>query len=82
MLGWLDEETGKVVESRDTARGTGMGEGKVFVAAIGPTTKEYLAREFGLEVDVCAERPDPEGVREGIEGFMKARRLLWEDSLR
>ncbi|GLA59998.1 hypothetical protein AtubIFM54640_011423 [Aspergillus tubingensis] len=59
--------------------GSGSGWGKVdgdgerrrfFVATIGPTTRDYLRREFGFEADVCAERPSPEGVGEGIERFM------------
>ncbi|OJZ81195.1 hypothetical protein ASPFODRAFT_146310 [Aspergillus luchuensis CBS 106.47] len=60
--------------------GSGWGWGKVdgdgerrrfFVATIGPTTRDYLRREFGFEADVCAERPSPEGVGEGIERFMR-----------
>ncbi|PYH35016.1 uroporphyrinogen-III synthase HEM4 [Aspergillus neoniger CBS 115656] len=60
--------------------GSGCGWGKVdgdgerrrfFVATIGPTTRDYLRREFGFEADVCAERPSPEGVGEGIERFMR-----------
>lgn len=44
-----------------------------FVASIGPTTAEYLQREFGLSVDVCAETPSGEALREGIERFMKMK---------
>lgn len=42
-----------------------------FVASIGPTTAEYLKTEFGLQVDVCAEKPTGEALREGIERFMR-----------
>lgn len=57
--------------------GTGIGTGgdavgkrRVFVATIGPTTRDYLKEKFGFEADVCAERPSPEGVGEGIRRFM------------
>jgi len=50
--------------------------GRMFVATIGPTTREYLVREFGFEPDVCAERPSPEGVGEGMRIFMEGRGLL------
>lgn len=67
-LDWLDSGGGmKVGISIDVRR-------RVYVASIGPTTGEYLEREFGLRADVQAGRPDAEGLREGIEGFMKERR--------
>ncbi|KAK7931972.1 uroporphyrinogen-III synthase [Apiospora marii] len=40
-----------------------------FIATIGPTTRDYLKRTFGYEPDVCAEKPSPEGVWEGITRF-------------
>lgn len=64
-LGWLDERTGKW-------KG-GDGERRTYVACIGPTTREYLSREFGFEADVVAERPSPQGVKDGIERFMKEK---------
>lgn len=66
VLGWLDED----------GRVRGLGERRTFVAAIGPTTREYLEREFGFEADVVAERPSPQGVREGIERFMRERGMI------
>ena len=71
-LDWLDEKTGRVKRGFDV-------QGKkrrTFVASIGATTAGYLEEEFGFTVDVVAERPSPEGVREGIEGFMRRRGLL------
>jgi uroporphyrinogen-III synthase len=53
-----------------TGTGTGTGE-RVFVATIGPTTRDYLRDEFGFEAHVCAEKPSPQGVLEGIERFMR-----------
>ncbi|KAJ5138337.1 uncharacterized protein N7515_003185 [Penicillium bovifimosum] len=45
------------------------GKEKVFVATIGPTTRDYLKETFGFEAHVCAPVPSPEGVLEGIERF-------------
>lgn len=50
--------------------GNGAGNGKVFVATIGPTTRDHLREKFGFEAHVCAPKPSPEGVLEGIEKFM------------
>jgi len=66
-LRWLDERTVKVKEIWAGE------ERKTFVASIGPTTKEYMRKEFEFDVDVCAERPSAEGVREGIERFMRSK---------
>lgn len=41
----------------------------IFIATIGPTTRDYLVKEFGFSPDVCAERPSPEGIAEGIKAF-------------
>ncbi|MCJ1322857.1 hypothetical protein MMC15_008207 [Xylographa vitiligo] len=51
----------------------GEGRREVLVASIGPTTRDYLGEEFGFRVDVCAERPSPEGLAEGIARFMRER---------
>ena len=66
-LGWLDEETRRARKRCDGQ------ERKTFVASIGPTTRDYMRKKFDFEVDVCAERPSPEGVREGIERFARER---------
>ncbi|KAF9885172.1 hypothetical protein FE257_000621 [Aspergillus nanangensis] len=46
---------------------------RVFVATIGPTTRDHLVKNMGFEPQVCAEKPSQEGVAEGIATFMK----LW-----
>lgn len=51
--------------------GTGNDETKCFIATIGPTTRDFLKNNYGVEVEVCAETPTPEGVKDGIEKFMK-----------
>lgn len=63
----LDEKTGRVKEAWAGE------ERKTLVASIGPTTKEYMRKEFDFKVDVCAERPSAEGVREGIERYMRSK---------
>lgn len=45
-----------------------------YIATIGPTTRDHLRSQFGVEADVCAERPSPEGLGSGIEAFMARRR--------
>lgn len=65
-LGWLDGETGR-------AKGREEGGRMTFVATIGPTTRDYLRESFAFEPDVCAERPSPDGVEEGIRAFMNSR---------
>lgn len=40
------------------------------IATIGPTTRDYLVKTFALEPDVCAEKPSPEGIWDGITRFM------------
>ncbi|KAJ5777670.1 Tetrapyrrole biosynthesis uroporphyrinogen III synthase [Penicillium odoratum] len=54
----------------------GGGERRLFVATIGPTTRDYLKNMFGFEADVCAEKPSPEGVVEGIRRFVDLRKSL------
>lgn len=61
-LGILDDATGKA-KAKDPARTT-------YVATIGPTTRNYLQRTFGFEPDVCAEKPSPDGVLDGILQFV------------
>ncbi|KAI4120014.1 MAG: hypothetical protein LQ345_000273 [Seirophora villosa] len=66
-LGWLDDESAKIHGPDDPCW---VGR-TTFVASIGPTTRDYVKKKFGLEVDVCAEKPSPEGVRQGVEDFMQ-----------
>ncbi|MCJ1385685.1 hypothetical protein MMC17_008808 [Xylographa soralifera] len=63
--------------SNDDGRGGGSvnteAQREIFVASIGPTTRDYLLEEFDFRVDVCAESPSPEGLAEGIAQFMRER---------
>ncbi|KAF2835601.1 uroporphyrinogen-III synthase-like protein [Patellaria atrata CBS 101060] len=67
-LRWLDRDTGRAAQPA-------VEERKTYVITIGPTTRDFLLREFGFEPDVCAEKPSPEGVAEGISEFMKGMSL-------
>lgn len=44
-------------------------DARVFVATIGPTTRDHLREKFGFEAHVCAPAPSPQGIFEGIEKF-------------
>jgi len=70
-LDMLDPSTGRI---KTGERGGGCGNRKgcrrTYIATIGPTTRDYLRKTFGFEPDVCAEKPSPEGVGEGIKKFM------------
>ncbi|KAI1498423.1 tetrapyrrole biosynthesis, uroporphyrinogen III synthase [Biscogniauxia marginata] len=63
-LDMLDEQTGKVKSPREKRT--------TYIATIGPTTRNYLKRTFDYEPDVCAAKPSPEGVWEGIANFSRA----------
>lgn len=72
-LGWWgDDEGGRRGVREGVLRG-GEERGRIWVCCIGPTTREYLERDFGFVADVVAERPSAEGVREAIEGFMREK---------
>ncbi|KAI1773747.1 tetrapyrrole biosynthesis, uroporphyrinogen III synthase [Hypoxylon cercidicola] len=64
-LGMVDSQTGKVIEKPGKEKRT------TYIATIGPTTRNYLKRTFDYDPEVCAEKPSPEGVWQGITEFMK-----------
>ncbi|DAA76586.1 TPA_exp: putative Uroporphyrinogen-III synthase (UROS) [Trichophyton benhamiae CBS 112371] len=41
------------------------------IATIGPTTRDHLVSNFGVQPDVCAEKPSPGGLWEGIEPIIE-----------
>ncbi|ODM22917.1 hypothetical protein SI65_00506 [Aspergillus cristatus] len=60
--------------SNDNGNGVLVAPGKrVFVATIGPTTRDHLRLKYGFEPHVCAEKPSQEGIGGGIERFMEGR---------
>lgn len=64
----LDPETGRVRADLSRSRRS------IFIATIGPTTRDHLRTTFGFDPDVCAENPTPDSVEAGIMKFIKANR--------
>jgi len=48
---------------------------RCFIATIGPTTRDHLRSKYGVDPEVCAEKPTPEGVGMGIATFMRRRQI-------
>ncbi|KAF2028756.1 tetrapyrrole biosynthesis, uroporphyrinogen III synthase [Setomelanomma holmii] len=65
-LNLLDAKTGQATTTSPRER--------IFIATIGPTTRDYLQDEFGFSPDVCADRPSPEGIADGIRASEKNTR--------
>jgi uroporphyrinogen-III synthase len=66
-------------ESKDSmANGAGVLGRRVryVVVTIGPTTRDYLRDTFAFEPDVCAEKPSPQGIEEGLLRFLRLRGLV------
>lgn len=64
--------------SSSSSTGTGVGtvsgddrNRRIFIATIGPTTRDHLRSKYGVEPDVCAQEPSQDGVGRGIEEFME-----------
>lgn len=64
-LGFLNANTGKAKPL--------VSQRNIFVATIGPTTRDYLIHEFSFTPDVCAKKPSPDGIAEGIREFLAKR---------
>lgn len=62
-LGLVDPQSHTVMEDALQAKHT-------FIATIGPTTRDYLKREFGFEPHVCSPKPSPDGIGGAITEFM------------
>ena len=67
-LAMLDESSGKVKE--DSAKIV-----RPMIATIGPTTRDFLVKEFGFHPEVCASKPSPEGLAESIARFMQSKTI-------
>lgn len=70
VLGTLDERNQAFLEWKADAK-DGNGRRRYVVVTIGPTTRDYLARNFSFKVDVCARMPSPEGISEGVAEFLR-----------
>jgi uroporphyrinogen-III synthase len=60
VLGLLDQSTGKYNGAAPTC---------TRIATIGPTTRDYLLRDFDFEPEVCASKPSPDGIGSAIQKF-------------
>lgn len=78
-LGYIDN--GKRLTEKGCSRSDGNKnvpsqaeeETRYIITTIGPTTRDYLEREFGFKADICAEKPSPEGVGEGVKKYLAER---------
>lgn len=66
-LGWLDDKSIISIGPENP----NWAFRHTFIASIGPTTRDFMKKRLAFEVDVCAEKPSPEGVRQGIEDYMR-----------
>ena len=73
-LALLDLQTRKGRSRRESQANTPQ-RTQIFIATIGPTTRDYLRREFDFEPDVCAPKPSPEGIGQAIAEFMSSVNL-------
>lgn len=78
VLGFLDEDgraKEEVRRDRWASSNTTVGTGRprYLVATIGPTTRDHLTEKFGFEPDVCASKPSPAGVAEGVKDFLLSK---------
>jgi uroporphyrinogen-III synthase len=51
---------------------------RFIIATIGPTTRDYMRKQFNFEADICAETPSPEGVGKGIMKYLEQQGMLQE----
>lgn len=65
-LGLIDLQTGRANTQLLPPHNT-------HIATIGPTTRDFLMKEFGFRPDVCALKPSPQGVGEGIREYTQQR---------
>ncbi|KAL6252340.1 uroporphyrinogen-III synthase [Rhinocladiella similis] len=46
---------------------------KPVIVTIGPTTRDHLKKKYGFDADVCAEKPSPQGVGDGLRAFLQSK---------
>ncbi|EAS36362.1 uroporphyrinogen-III synthase [Coccidioides immitis RS] len=73
ILGKHDQSTLKASGMSQTYTKKHQQRRNCYIATIGPTTRDHLRFNFGIDPDVCAEKPSPEGVGEGIESVLVKR---------
>ncbi|KMU76305.1 hypothetical protein CISG_01040 [Coccidioides immitis RMSCC 3703] len=73
ILGKHDQSTLKASGMSQTYTKKHQQRRNCYIATIGPTTRDHLRFNFGIDPDVCAEKPSPEGLGEGIESVLVKR---------
>lgn len=83
-LGYIDEKGEVTVSGKErgdspldsSQAGSEAGNPKYVIATIGPTTRDHLRQKYNFEPDICANKPSPGGVGEGITTFLKEKGLI------
>lgn len=76
-LGILEPEIKKARAKEDYVQS----RGHTYVATIGPTTRDYLIKEYDYTPDVVCKKPSPEGISEAITAYMDERGITGDASL-
>ena len=63
-LGWLDESSGRYASQPQGPSGL-----VTHIATIGPTTRNYLIKEFGFEPHISADKPSAEGIFAALQSY-------------
>ncbi|EXJ73409.1 uncharacterized protein A1O5_03169 [Cladophialophora psammophila CBS 110553] len=48
---------------------------RYIIVTIGPTTRDHLRNKYSFDPDVCAAKPSPEGVGQGLVQFFREKEL-------
>lgn len=65
-IGYLDHDGKPVIQDQRQLRG----RRRWIIATIGPTTRDFMRDKLGVDADICADKPSPEGLRRGIEEYL------------
>lgn len=83
-IGYLDENGTPTprAQARAWMNKTGSGDQVQWIlVSIGPTTRDYMRDNFGIDPDVCAEKPNAESLRNSIESFLQENKIPQRKSL-
>ncbi|KAJ9499340.1 hypothetical protein LTR99_008685 [Exophiala xenobiotica] len=49
---------------------------KPIIVTIGPTTRDHLKDNYGFDADICATKPSPQGLGNGLDEFLRRKSLV------
>lgn len=49
---------------------------KPIIVTIGPTTRDHLKNNYGFDADICATKPSPQGLGDGLDEFLRRKSLV------